>query len=109
MNENRIWALSEIYSGESTRIVNGLLSLAFYDDDYEFVENLCIEYSNHFDDRVRGLAILCFGHLARIHGKLHIDRVAPIVKGALKDKSEYVRGQAICAKDDINFFLKIEI
>jgi 3-methyladenine DNA glycosylase AlkC len=47
--------------------------------------------------------------LARIHRKLHIDKVSPILKAALKDKNEYVRGQSENTKDDIGFLLKVKI
>jgi len=43
MDENRLNALKEIESGEPLRIVEALISLAFYDEDWEFVENVCIK------------------------------------------------------------------
>lgn len=106
MDENREWALEQIKSDETDRIADALLSLAFYDEDWMFVENLCIEYSSHSDSKVRGIAILWFGHLARIHGQLHIEKVMPIINKALIDKDNFIRGHAYDAKDDINMFLK---
>jgi len=107
MNENRKWAINELKSNEPKRIIDALISLAFNDDDLEFVENLCIEFSHNDNNNIRSIAILCFGHLARIHGHLNTDKVLPIVKGALIDKSEIVRGQAENAKDDIYQYLNI--
>ena len=106
MDENRKWALEQIKSDETDKIADALLSLAFYDEDWMFVENLCIEFSSHSDSKVRGIAILCFGHLARIHGQLHIEKVMPIINKALIDKDNFIRGHAYDAKDDINTFLK---
>lgn len=106
MDENREWALEQIKSDETDRIADALLSLAFYNEDWMFVENLCIEYSSHSDSKVRGIAILCFGHLARIHGQLHNEKVMPIINKALMDKDDFIRGHAHDAKDDINTFLK---
>lgn len=37
MDENRKWALEQIKSDETDRIVHALLSLAFYDEDWMFV------------------------------------------------------------------------
>ena len=106
MDENRKWALQQIKSDETDRIVDALLSLAFYEDNWMSVENLCIGHSSHTDSKVRGIAILCFGHLARIHGQLHIEKVMPIINKALIDKDDFIRGHAYDAKDDINTFLK---
>lgn len=106
MDENRKWALEQIKTDITDNIADALLSLAFYDEDWMFAENLCIEYSSHSDSKVRGIAILCFGHLARIHGQLHIEKVMPIINKALMDKDDFIRGHAHDAKDDINMFLK---
>lgn len=105
MDENRKWALEQMKSDETDRIVDALLSLSFYDEDWEYVENICIEYSNHSDSKVRGISILCFGHLARIHEQLHIEKVMPIINKALIDKDDFIRKHAYDAKDDINTFL----
>lgn len=106
MDENRKWALEQIKSDETDRMAEALLSLAFYDEDWMFVENLCIEYSSHKDSKVRGIAILCFGHLARIHGQLHIEKVIPIINKALVDEDDFIRGHAYDANDDVNMYLK---
>lgn len=86
MDENREWSLTELESNEPKRIIDALLSLSFYDEDLEFVENICIEYSSHVNDYIRGVAVLCFGHLARIHGNLNVEKVIPIIKKAENDE-----------------------
>lgn len=98
--------MSELNSGEVQRIVNALLGLAFHDEDWKGVQDLCIQYSNHPHYNVKGIAILCFGHLARIHGKLETEKVLPIVKKALRDSNDFVVGHANSALGDIQFFVK---
>lgn len=83
-----------------------VLSVAFYSDDFEYAENICIQLSNQKHFNVRGNAIQGFGHIARIHGKLNKNKIKPIIENALKDKNEYVRGNANDAKDDTEIFLK---
>jgi len=83
-----------------------VLSVALYSDDSEYAENFCIQLSNHKHFNVRGNAIQGFGHIARIHGKLSENKVKPIIENALEDKNEYVRGNAVDAKDDTELFLK---
>jgi hypothetical protein len=66
--------------------------------------NICRTLATHADPRVRGNAILGFGHLARTCGDLQRD-VAPLIEAALNDPEEYVRHHANDAAHDINHFL----
>ena len=83
-----------------------VLSVALYSDDYQYAESFCFKLSNHKHFNVRGNAILGFGHIARIHGKLNKNKIKPIIKNALRDENEFVRGQADNAMDDTKHFLK---
>ncbi len=83
-----------------------VLSVALYSDDFEYAENFCVNLSAHENFAVRGNAIQGFGYIARIHGKLNAEIIKPIIKKALKDENEFVRGNAVDAKDDTKTFLK---
>ena len=85
------------------RIVVGV---SMYDDNQEYAQDLCLRLSRHSHFNVRGNAILGFGHIARVHGALDKQRVFPIIKEALSDSNEYIRGQAHGAKEDTEHFLK---
>jgi 3-methyladenine DNA glycosylase AlkC len=50
------------------------------------------------------MAMLCFGHICRIHRTLDKEKVLPILGKGLKDKDEYVRGAAENALNDIEVF-----
>jgi hypothetical protein len=99
-------ALQELKSNDERRIVNALLGLALNEQDWKWVQDICIKFSSHSSHSVRGIAILCFGHLARIHRELEIEKVLPIVKKALYDSNDFVKGHANNALDDIQFFLE---
>lgn len=101
---SRRFALSELDSGDTRRIVEALLSFAFNDEDWQFVQNLLIRYSNHQEQNIRYMAMLCFGHLCRIHRTIDKDRVLPILQAGLKDEEKYVRGAAEDALSDIEMF-----
>lgn len=73
----------------------------------EWAENICMTLANHPDFNVRGNAVLGFGHIARICKALSVEKILPIVKKALNDDDDYVRDQATCAAEDIQFFLHI--
>ncbi|PQA88250.1 hypothetical protein [Hyphococcus luteus] len=65
------------------------------------VESVCIALSTHPDVFVRGNAMIGFGHLARVTGKLNKVKVEPILEAALHDKETSVCGKADDAMDDI--------
>ena len=63
-NYDRGTATREIESGDADRLVRALLALAFYDADWHWVQDLCVNFSDSPVDNVRGTAILCFGYIA---------------------------------------------
>jgi hypothetical protein len=83
-----------------------LLSLALNTDDGEFVQDLMVQYSQHKNENIRGIAILCFGHIARIHRALNKELIIPLINDALSDESKFVRVHAHSALDDIKMFCK---
>lgn len=85
-----------------------IIAAALYEDDFDTAYDACIQLSSHPDDVVRGNAILGFGHLARLFGRLGNEAPA-IVKRGLIDTSSYVRGQAHAAAGDLQHFLGIDV
>ena len=86
-----------------------MLSAALYAEDREWAEDICLRLSNHEHFNVRGNAVLGLGHIARIHRELNELKAKPVIEAALKDENVYVRGQAVAAADDVEFFLKWKI
>ena len=56
---------------------------------------------------VSGLAIICLGHLARIHRRLDLDRVSPLLKELRRDKE--IGDRVGCALDDIQIFMGVNL
>ena len=83
-----------------------VLSAALYGADLEWAQGVCRGLASHEHFNVRGNAILGFGHLARIHGRLDRSVVLPIIESGLVDSHEYVRSQANAAAGDLENFLK---
>ena len=93
-------------SGDGTEITDALLSAAYYDSDWSWVQGQCLTFSHHEDRNVRSVAAICLGHLARIHRQLDLELVLqrlvemrsdPIVAAAVND-----------ALEDIKFFLRFQ-
>jgi hypothetical protein len=82
-----------------------ILSAVLHVNDCHWAEAICISLSQHQHFNVRGNAILGFGHLARLHGKLSNQVAKELIENALVDDNDFVRGQANSAADDVEHFL----
>lgn len=86
-----------------------VVGVALYGENSHFAEDYCMTLAAHVDEFTRGNAVLGFGHIARRFGSIVSPNAIQIVEAALKDPSEYVRGQAWAAASDISHFLKIPV
>ena len=96
-------ATEDFLSGDKNRICKSLVGAAFYEPDWRWVQNKCLDFLSHEDDEIRGLAATCLGHLARIHGVIDEQRVVPAIKALLNDPA--CAGQADDALCDIRQFV----
>lgn len=85
-----------------------IIAAVLHEDDFDLVYGACVKLSAHPDEVVRGNSVLGFGHLARLFGRLG-NEAPQLVKNGLLDTSEYVRGQAHAAADDLRHFLGVEV
>src|SRR5438270_9357166 len=81
-------------------LLHAVIAASMYDDDWRYAQDLCIRLSTHRHFNVRGNAVLGFGHVARVHGKLDQVLVLPILNSGLNDENDYIRSQAEAAKED---------
>ncbi len=84
---------------------HALVSVAFHEPSLPTALSLIVPCAHSKDPMIRGAAILCFGHLARLHGSLPKDAVMRLIKAGLVDESPYVRGQAESAAYDVEVYL----
>jgi hypothetical protein len=95
---------SLLRSSEKMERHDALLSATYYDPDWMWVQNRCLDFLSHADDEDRALAATCLGHLARIHQQLDIElvlsKLAPLTNDPL------VGSRVQDALDDIRLFLK---
>jgi len=100
---------SAILRNDPQELLYAVISAALHSDKPEWAEDVCLRLCKHEHFNVRGNAILGFGHIARIHGKLNKEQVKPLIELALSDNSDYVRGQADGAANDVEWYLKWKI
>jgi len=95
-----------ILSDDIEALLQAVIGIALHDDDWRYAQDLCVRLSSHPNFNVRGNAVLSLGHIARVHRRLDQAMVQPIIRNALRDSHDFVRGQAECAVGDTKFFLK---
>jgi len=94
-----------IARGDPEEILYVPIVVALNPPDCAWAQEICIRLAAHEHPDVRANAVLGFGHLARICGKLDEARVRPIIEAALRDPDRRVRGQADAAASDVGMFL----
>jgi hypothetical protein len=92
-------------SGNESAIVEALLSAAYYDPDWRWVQGLCLRFLDHGDRNVRWNAATCLGHIARIHRNLDLELVLPKLIALKADPS--IASSVEDGLGDIHFFLRI--
>jgi len=92
-----------IDSGNEAAIIDALLSAAY--PDWKWVQGICLRFLGHADPGVRSNALICIGHIARIHKKLDLELVLPELL-ALKQDAQ-MGPYADEALADIHFFLGV--
>ena len=99
------FVLKELESGDTRRIIEALLSISYdVDENWQFVQDLMIQYSDHSEKGIRYMAMLCFGNICRYHRTIDKGKVLPILENGLKDNDACVRDGAEIALEDIERF-----
>jgi hypothetical protein len=96
-------AEERLRGGDPRQVAEALLSIALHDPDWRWTQATCLRYADDPDLGVRAAVLLCFSHLARLHGALDLDAVVPVLRRGLAD--EALRGRAEDVQDDLRMFL----
>jgi len=95
-------ALSAFASNNVEAICDALIRITYHDPDWHWVQEQCVRFAGFPDVDVRGLAVTCLGHLARIHRKLDVEEVLPVLKSLINDTD--VAPRVADTLDDIKMF-----
>ena len=91
-------------SNDSEEIAFALVNVAFHDPDWRWVQENCLTFVRSDIAALRQIAITCLGHVARIHRKLDLERVLPVLQEFSHDPEVQVED----ALDDIRMFMKVD-
>ncbi len=103
----------EAYSAFATSkpelICSALVAIALHEPDWRWAQDRCLEFAQHPEATVRQIAATCLGHVARIHQKLDLEKVAPVLHQLLSDPELCVSGCAEDAINDIKTFMGVDL
>jgi hypothetical protein len=91
-------------SGNEAAIIDALLSAAFYEPEWRWVQSTCLGFLDHPAKGVRWKAATCLGQIARIHQKFDVEVVVPRLL-ALRSDTE-IGNNVDDALDDIKWYLR---
>jgi|SRR6516165_1303574 hypothetical protein len=100
---NRAEADVILAGSDEARICETLIRLAYHDPDWRWVQDLCLRFLQYPDRSVRGCAVTCLGHLARIHGTIDAAKVLPALRTLQTDIA--LAGRVDDAISDIEMFV----
>jgi hypothetical protein len=93
-----------VASADPPIVCRALVSVALHDPDWEYAESLALQHVRDASPDVRRAAVTSLGHVARIHRKLHTDRVLPVLDELARDAE--LAGTVFDVRDDIATFLR---
>ncbi|WP_242499210.1 hypothetical protein [Flavobacterium sp. 140616W15] len=93
----------KLKSKDSTLVINTLLEITFHNQNWEWVQDLCIELLENENTDIKGLAVTCIGHIARIHGVIDKEKVLKAFES--KKHDDTICGRIQDTIDDINVFV----
>lgn len=97
-------ALALLKAADGLSRSRALLSLALYDPDWRWVQNLSLALIEDPHSDLKGTAALALAHLARIHRTLDLDVVLPALERLKNDKN--IGGRVEDALSDIEIYVK---
>jgi hypothetical protein len=90
-------------SGDATLICDALVRLAYYEQDWRWVQAHCLSFLKHEDRAIAATSATCLGHLARRHRTLDLALVLPALDRLRHDPE--IGGRIEDALDDIRMFI----
>lgn len=98
----------KIFSPDEEVCTHAILEMVLNSDyeEVDWVSNILIKLTESENPTISGLALVCFGHLARLHKYIgERERIIGILRDFQKSPLIELRGRAEDALDDIKIFL----
>ena len=106
-SDSEVWEL--IKNNDEEALITLPIKLGFCHENWNFIQMVSIKLSDHPNETIRGNSFFGLQYAAMNHRKLEKNIVKPILLRGLKDESEWVRGKAEFAIEDINHYMNWNI
>lgn len=95
--------LADVSGGDVAQATDALLSLTYHEPDRLWMEATLLDLvDNAPDPQVRALAVVCLGHLARIHRSITAAKIVPKLQELESDPN--LSSRAVNALEDFAIF-----
>jgi hypothetical protein len=84
--------------------LDALLTTVLGSGDFEASDKLIFKFINGDEADLRRNAVLCIGHLVRIHKKINLEKYIPVLDGILSSQDEFSVNNAEDSLNDIWIF-----
>lgn len=84
-------------------VTEALVDIALNQQDWQWAQNIFLQFLSSNNHVISGLAATCLGHIARIHHHLDKEKVIPALMNKVNDP--VIGGTVQDALDDIEMFL----
>lgn len=84
-NYSRAEALDFLTAEQIDKNLLGLFAITKNDTDSEFAQEICLKYSSHPEEIIRGQALKGFATIIYEHRQIDLEKVLPILSGAAKN------------------------
>ena len=91
-------------SDDPLQIIRGLLSASNYADDWQWAQQISLDFLRNENDDVKSVCLTCLSDIARIHGILDREKVMPSLQ-ALAETDSPLAKEASEAIDEIEWYL----
>jgi hypothetical protein len=83
-------------------VTRKLLDITFNNDNWKWVQEKCLKLLDNKNEAIKGLAVTCLGHIARIHKKIDREKVLKAFADRISD--ETISSRIEDAIEDIKMF-----
>ena len=98
--------LLKLNSSDQEVVILTILSIVERSGNYDSAISVTRKFSDHHNEYIRGVAIECISHIARLWNKLPDDLIEKVHDLLLYDSSDLVRDNANDVINDLEIFIK---
>ena len=98
--------LAKLNSADKEVVMLTILSIVERSGNYDLAVKVTRQFLDNDNEHIRGIAIECISHIARLWNKLPVDLIEKVHSALSSDTSVWVRNKADDVVQDLEVFIK---